>query len=40
MTAKNKTITDAEAEVMRLLWSEQRPMTLAQIREVLLLTTK
>ena len=40
MTAKNKTITDAEAEVMRLLWREQRPMTLAQIREELLQTTK
>ena len=35
-----KTITDAEAEVMRLLWREQRPMTLAQIREALLQTTK
>ena len=35
-----KTITDAELEVMRLLWREQRPMTLAQIREVLLQTTK
>ena len=40
MTAKNKTITDAEAEVMRLLWREQRPMTLAQIRDELLQTTK
>ena len=40
MTAKNKMITDAEVEVMRLLWREQRPMTLAQIREVLLQTTK
>jgi len=35
-----KTITDAEAEVMRLLWREQRPMTLAKIREALLQTTK
>ena len=26
MIAKNKTITDAEAEVMRLLWREQRPI--------------
>ena len=40
MTAKNKTITDAEAEVMRLLWRKQRPMTLAQIRDELLQTTK
>jgi len=40
MTAKNKTITDAEAVVMRLLWREQRPMTLAQIRDELLQTTK
>ena len=40
MTAKNKMITDAEVEVMRLLWREQRPMTLAQIRDVLLQTTK
>ena len=39
MTTKNKTITDAEVEVMRLLWREQRPMTLAQIREALLQTT-
>jgi BlaI family penicillinase repressor len=38
MTAK--TITDAELEVMRLLWREARPMTLAQIREALLQTTK
>ncbi|MCL2083769.1 MAG: BlaI/MecI/CopY family transcriptional regulator [Oscillospiraceae bacterium] len=35
-----KPITGAEAEVMRLLWREQRPMTLAQIREALLQTTK
>jgi len=40
MTAKTKTITDAEVEVMRLLWREQRPMTLAQIRDELLQTTK
>ena len=40
MTAKNKIITDAEAEVMRLLWREKRPMTLAQIRDELLRTTK
>lgn len=35
-----KTITNAELEVMRLLWREQRAMTLAQIREELLQTTK
>jgi BlaI family penicillinase repressor len=35
-----KTITNAELEVMRLLWREQRAMTLAQIREELLHTTK
>ena len=40
MTINNKTITDAEAEVMRLLWREQHPMTLAQIRDELLRTTK
>jgi len=40
MTAKTKTITDAEVEVMRLLWREQHPMTLAQIRDELLQTTK
>lgn len=35
-----KTITNAELEIMRLLWREQRAMTLAQIREELLQTTK
>lgn len=35
-----KTITNAELEVMRLLWREQRAMTLAQIRKELLQTTK
>lgn len=35
-----KTITNAELEVMRLLWREQRAMTLAQIREELLQTTR
>jgi BlaI family penicillinase repressor len=35
-----KTITDAELAVMRLLWREKRPMTLAQIRTELLQTTK
>jgi BlaI family penicillinase repressor len=34
-----KTITDAELEVMRLLWRTS-PMTLAQLREALLQTTK
>ena len=34
-----KTITDAELEVMRLLWREQQPMTLARIRDELLQTT-
>ncbi|MDR3210210.1 MAG: BlaI/MecI/CopY family transcriptional regulator [Oscillospiraceae bacterium] len=34
-----KPITDAELEVMRLLWRES-PMTLAQLREELLQTTK
>ena len=34
-----KTITDAELEVMRLLWREQQPMTVARIRDELLQTT-
>ena len=34
------TITGAEAEVMRLLWHEQNPMTLAQIGSELMKTTK
>ena len=40
MQAKTKTITDAEVEVMKLLWREKQPMTLAQIRGELLQTTK
>ena len=39
MDKKAKSISDAELEVMRLLWHEQRPMTLAQIRDELLRTT-
>jgi BlaI family penicillinase repressor len=35
-----KTISNAELEVMRLLWQEGRAMTLAQIRDELLQTTK
>ncbi|MDR1615607.1 MAG: BlaI/MecI/CopY family transcriptional regulator [Syntrophomonadaceae bacterium] len=35
-----KTISNAELEVMRLLWRENRPMTLAAIRGELLQTTK
>jgi BlaI family penicillinase repressor len=36
----NKRITDAELEVMRLLWRENRAMTLAGIRDALLATTQ
>jgi BlaI family penicillinase repressor len=35
-----KTITDAELEVMRLLWRDKPGLTLAQIRDELLRTTK
>jgi BlaI family penicillinase repressor len=37
---REKTISNAELEVMRLLWKEQQAMTLAQIREKLLRATK
>ena len=40
MNGKIKSISDAELKVMRLLWQEQRPMTLAQIRDELLQTTQ
>jgi BlaI family penicillinase repressor len=36
----NKNITDAELEIMRLLWREGRAITLAEIREELLATTQ
>ncbi|MDR3120410.1 MAG: BlaI/MecI/CopY family transcriptional regulator [Clostridiales bacterium] len=36
----DKTISNAELEVMRLLWRKQGAMTLAQIRDELLRTTK